>query len=55
MSFTLAVTGQALIHHDIRQAAEPGFAAVVERLRQADVAFTNFEGCIYGTHGGWPL
>ena len=53
--FTLAVTGQSLIHHDVRGAAEPGFASVVETLRRADVAFTNFEGCIYGRHQGWPL
>ncbi len=53
--FTLAVTGQSLIHHDIRNAAEPGFAPVVDTLRRADVAFTNFEGCIAGRHGGWPL
>lgn len=55
MPFTVAVTGQSLIHHDTRQAAEPGFASVVETIRRADVAFTNFEGCIYGAHGGWPL
>lgn len=53
--FTLAVTGQSLIHHDVRGSAEPGFVRVVETLRRADVAFTNFEGCIYGRHQGWPL
>jgi poly-gamma-glutamate synthesis protein (capsule biosynthesis protein) len=53
--FTLAVTGQSLIHHDVRDVAEPGFAGVVETIQRADIAFTNFEGCIAGRHGGWPL
>ena len=52
---TVVVTGQSLIHHDIRHAFDPGFDDVVQALRRADVAFTNFESSIYGRHGGWPL
>ncbi|GAC1046241.1 CapA family protein [Rhizobium sp. No.120] len=51
-TFTVAVTGQSLIHHDIRTCADPGFLQVVETLKAADVAFTNFEGTILGRHGG---
>jgi poly-gamma-glutamate synthesis protein (capsule biosynthesis protein) len=50
--FTLAVTGQSLIKHDIRTSACTEIQAL---LRQTDLAFTNFEGTIKGSHGGWPL
>ncbi|MQX80361.1 CapA family protein, partial [Sinorhizobium medicae] len=53
--FTLAVTGQSLIKHDIRDIRTPAFQDVQSLLRQADLSFTNFEGTILGTHGGWPL
>lgn len=53
--FTLALTGQSLILHDVRHIADEGFAAVKELTRKADVAFTNFETTILGRHGGWPL
>jgi len=53
--FTLAVTGQSLILHDVRHVTDQGFAAVKELTRKADVAFTNFETTILGRHGGWPL
>lgn len=53
--FTLAVTGQSLILHDVRHVADQGFAAVKELTRKADVAFTNLETTILGRHGGWPL
>jgi poly-gamma-glutamate synthesis protein (capsule biosynthesis protein) len=53
--FTLAVTGQSLIKHDIRAISAPAFQEVQALLRQADLAFTNFEGTILGSHGGWPL
>ncbi len=53
--FTLAVTGQSLIKHDIRDITAPAFAKVRSLLREADLAFTNFEGTILGRHGGWPL
>lgn len=53
--FTLAVTGQSLILHDVSRVTDQGFAAVKELIRKADVAFTNFETTILGRHGGWPL
>ncbi|MDI7861911.1 CapA family protein [Rhizobiaceae bacterium n13] len=54
-AFTLAVTGQSLIKHDIRAVEGPGFRGVRELLQKADLSFTNFEGTILGRHGGWPL
>ena len=54
-SFTLAVTGQSLIKHDIRDISAPAFGQVRSLLQQADLSFTNFEGTILGNHGGWPL
>lgn len=53
--FTLAVTGQSLIKHDIRPISDPAFLEVQSLLQRADLAFTNFEGTIMGNHGGWPL
>lgn len=53
--FTVAMTGQSLIHHDIRICRDPGFLKIVEILKAADVAFTNFEGTILGRHGGSPM
>jgi poly-gamma-glutamate capsule biosynthesis protein CapA/YwtB (metallophosphatase superfamily) len=52
--FTLAAVGQALIKRDIRADRSKEFAGVVDLLRGADAAFTNFEGTIEGRHGGWP-
>lgn len=52
--FTLAVTGQSLIKHDIRQDQSTGYAAVRDLLKAADLAFTNFESTVAGRHGGWP-
>ncbi|CUX57381.1 Capsule synthesis protein CapA [Agrobacterium fabrum str. J-07] len=53
--FTLAVTGQSLIKHDIQDIDAAEFRAVQNILRKADLSFTNFEGTILGDHGGWPL
>ncbi len=53
--FTVAVTGQSLIKHDIRTVQTPGFNGVREALGKSDFAFTNFESTIFGSHGGWPL
>lgn len=53
--FIFAVTGQSLIKHDIRDITHPAFRKVQSLLREADLAFTNFEGTILGRHGGWPL
>ncbi|MDE1993521.1 MAG: CapA family protein [Rhizobiaceae bacterium] len=54
-SFTIAVTGQSLIKHDLRDVDTAGFRGVAELLRGADLSFTNFESTILGSHGGWPL
>ncbi|MBN7807773.1 MULTISPECIES: CapA family protein [Agrobacterium] len=54
-AFTVAVTGQSLIKHDIRTLETPGFEAVRKTLRKSDFAFTNFESTIFGSHGGWPM
>ncbi|WP_337268402.1 CapA family protein [Oryzifoliimicrobium ureilyticus] len=53
--FTLAVTGQSLIKYDIRAISAPAFQDVQAILQNADLSFTNFEGTILGSHGGWPL
>jgi poly-gamma-glutamate synthesis protein (capsule biosynthesis protein) len=53
--YTVAVTGQSLIKHDIRDIKHPGYEAIKQLLRQADLSFTNFESTILGSHGGWPL
>ncbi len=53
--FTLAVTGQSLIKYDIRAIRAPAFHEVQAILQGADLSFTNFEGTILGSHGGWPL
>jgi poly-gamma-glutamate capsule biosynthesis protein CapA/YwtB (metallophosphatase superfamily) len=52
---TIAVTGQSLIKHDIRDIDTDGFQAVQDLITDADFAFTNFESTILGRHGGWPL
>ncbi|MDQ1199190.1 CapA family protein [Agrobacterium sp. SORGH_AS 787] len=53
--FSVAVTGQSLIKHDIRNIDAAGFKAVQNILRKADLSFTNFESTILGDQGGWPL
>jgi poly-gamma-glutamate capsule biosynthesis protein CapA/YwtB (metallophosphatase superfamily) len=54
-TFAIAATGQSLIKHDLRGVNTPGFLGVQALLGQADLAFTNFESTILGSHGGWPL
>lgn len=54
-NFKVAVTGQSLIKHDIRNIDTPGFSAVRQTLGKSDFAFTNFESTVFGSHGGWPL
>ncbi|ANM20087.1 capsule synthesis protein CapA (plasmid) [Rhizobium sp. N541] len=53
--FSIAVTGQSLIRHDLRTIGDPRLAEIAEILKASDVAFTNLETTIYGRHGGWPL
>ncbi|NEI74880.1 capsule biosynthesis protein CapA [Rhizobium lusitanum] len=55
LSLTVAVTGQSLIHRDIRNCGDPAFLRIVDILKRADIAFTNFEGTILGRHGGSPM
>lgn len=54
-SYTVAVAGQSLIKHDVREIHAPEFSSIRALLHRADLAFTNFEGTIDGRHGGWPL
>ena len=54
-AFTIAVTGQSLIKHDIRGLETSGFRGARDVLGRADLSFTNFEGTILGRHGGWPM
>lgn len=54
-NFTLAVTGQSLIVHEVTADRSPEFQDVGALLKGVDLAFTNFEGTIDGNHGGWPL
>lgn len=53
--FVLGVTGQSLIKRETRQVDAPGFRDLCTLLQGTDLAFTNFEGTIFGSHGGWPL
>lgn len=53
--FSIAVTGQSLIKHDVRAIRLPEFLNIAALLQGADLAFTNFESTILGSHGGWPL
>ncbi|PRH84749.1 capsule biosynthesis protein CapA [Labrys okinawensis] len=53
--FTLVLTGQSLIHHDVRQVSDERFATIKSLIQKADIAFTNFETTVFGRHGGWPL
>ncbi|WP_341487102.1 CapA family protein [Pararhizobium sp. A13] len=54
-SFTVAVTGQSLIRHDLRAVVDPRFLAVIDIIKAAEVSITNFEMTVYGRHGGWPM
>jgi poly-gamma-glutamate synthesis protein (capsule biosynthesis protein) len=53
--FTIVLTGQSLIHHDLRTISDDRLQAVTKILKAADVTFTNFESTVFGRHGGWPL
>ncbi|MFD0681370.1 MULTISPECIES: CapA family protein [unclassified Paenibacillus] len=54
-SFTFAATGQALIKRDLRPYMRSDrLAKVIQTIKQADFSFTNFEGTIKGSYGGWP-
>ncbi len=53
--FSVVATGQSLIHQDLRGVADSRLDAVIALIRRADLAFTNFEMTVLGSHGGWPL
>ncbi|RWX60370.1 CapA family protein [Mesorhizobium sp. M4B.F.Ca.ET.089.01.1.1] len=53
--FTLTLTGQSLIYHDLRAASDMGFAEIKELIQKADISFTNLETTILGRHGGFPM
>ncbi|ACE94945.1 hypothetical conserved protein (plasmid) [Rhizobium etli CIAT 652] len=53
--FSVAVTGQSLIRHDLRAISDPRLIDITQILKASDLAFTNLETTIYGRHGGWPL
>lgn len=50
----IAVAGQSLIRRDPFASNNPEAQAVADIIRGCDAAFTNFEGCIAGSYGGWP-
>lgn len=50
----IAVAGQSLIRRDPFAHDNPDAQAVADIIRGCDAAFTNFEGCIAGSYGGWP-
>ena len=50
----IALTGQSLIKRDIRT-GQPRFLEVSALLKEADICFTNYEGSIQGSYGGWPM
>jgi len=47
--------GQSLIEHDLRAHPYPGFRPLVERLKRADVCFSNFEGAIKPRADATPM
>ncbi|MBY5827889.1 CapA family protein [Rhizobium leguminosarum] len=53
--FSIGITGQSLIRHDLRAISDPRLAEIAQILKASDVAFTNLETTIHGRHGGWPL
>jgi len=51
---SIAAVGQAAIKREVRGNPEPGFWAIRDLLKGADIAFTNLEATIQGAYGGWP-
>jgi poly-gamma-glutamate synthesis protein (capsule biosynthesis protein) len=44
----LLALGQSLIEHDLRENSYPGLVPLCERLKHADICFSNFEGALAG-------
>lgn len=53
--YSIALTGQSLIKHDVLAGAPAHVAAVAALTGAMDFAFTGYEGTIAGAHGGWPM
>jgi poly-gamma-glutamate capsule biosynthesis protein CapA/YwtB (metallophosphatase superfamily) len=53
-SLRFVAAGQSLIRSNLRGDASHEFREVEKILQSADIAFTNFEGTIRGSYGGWP-
>ena len=49
--FSLALTGDSIISQRLSPFAEPEFMSMIELLRGADVAITNFESIIHNGKG----
>jgi len=47
--------GQSLIKRDLRDDPSNGWRDIQKIIQAADVAFTNYEGTLRGSHGGWPM
>lgn len=54
-AFSLVAVGQSLIREDLSHYTHAAHARVLDIVRQGDMAFTNLEGTIAGSHGGWPV
>jgi poly-gamma-glutamate synthesis protein (capsule biosynthesis protein) len=49
--FTIAATGDALMTRHVAQSRDPGFLALIDVLRPADVRLTNLEGTLHEFQG----
>jgi len=49
--FTIAATGDSLMTMHVAQSDEPGFRALIDLLRPADVRFANLEGTLHAFEG----
>ncbi|TBL69385.1 CapA family protein [Paenibacillus thalictri] len=53
--FLFAAAGQSLIKKDMREhMSAVDCKEIISMLQAADLSFTNFEGTIQGSYGGWP-
>lgn len=56
MSFTIAVSGDTIVNRRISACEDPGFRALVDRFREADLGFTHLEMNLldYDDPGAYP-
>jgi poly-gamma-glutamate capsule biosynthesis protein CapA/YwtB (metallophosphatase superfamily) len=54
-SIRMMLTGDAMLSRRLTPFKEPDYLALVERLRQADVSFTNLESTVRERHEGAPV